>query len=307
MGTFLSELKRRIGTHNVTVVAAGVAFYGLLTIIPVLTAIVSSYVLVTDNPSEIQEQVTEAAGALDADTQELVSDIVSDIVDSMKDSAPVVVVLSVAIALFTASGTLQKVLAAVNLAYGYEETRPGWLMRIFSFALTTAAVVLVVILLALISALPIVLDQVDLGSATEATIGLVRLPVAILLFVGALTVLYRHGPRRIPRTPWLNPGAFVGGGLFLLFAAGLSFYTNNVGSLPASYGLLGGIAVIMIFFQLTAVAVIVGAEINDIVETQQPSGGDTAPEASDDGAKPMSRTTAMATLAAVLLSGRRPD
>lgn len=271
--SILLELQRRIGVHNVVVVAAGIAFYGLLTLIPVLTALVATYALFSD-AADIESQVTEAAGALDGSTQELITEQMTDIVESMQGSATIVVIGSILVALFSASGTVQKLLAAINTAYEHADTRPGWQARLLSFGFTAAAIVGVVVLLTLISAAPLILDQVDLGGGAELAIGLARLPIALLLFVIGLTVLYRYGPDRRPRTPWRNPGALVAGGLFLVFALALSIYTSSVGGLPPSYGLLGSVAVLMIFLQLTAVAVIIGAEVNAAVE--EANAADTA-------------------------------
>ena len=313
MKQVLLEVKDRFGAHNVMIIAGGIAFYGLLTLIPVLTALVASYALVSD-PAEIESQVTEAAAALDSDTRDLIKDLTTNIVESIQGSATLVIIGSILVALFTASGTVQKILAAINAAYGNIDSRPGWLVRLISFGFTTAAILMLVVLAFLISAAPLILDQIDLGSAAELAIGLARLPVALLVFVSGVTVLYRYGPDREPRTRWRNPGAMVGGGLFLLFAAALSLYTSYVDQLPPSYGLLGSVAVLMIFLQLTAVAVIVGAEVNaavegvgieiDYDEGEQRSARRPA-ERSGDAAAPLSLPKAVAGLIALSLFGRR--
>jgi membrane protein len=309
--TVLLELKRRIGLHNVTVTAAGIAFYGLLTLIPILTALVATYALVSDDPSRIEDQVSGAAGALDGDTQKLLSDLIGDIVESMRGSATAVIVGSILIALFSASGTVQKLLRSINLAYEVTETRPGWMLRLMSFAFTAAAIVLMVVMTSLISAVPLILDRLDLGAGAELAIGLARLPVAVLLFVAGVTVLYRYGPRRVPRTPWLNAGSFAAGGLFVFFSLGLSLYTNNIGALPASYGLLGSIAVLMLFLQLTALSVIVGAELNASVEESEAVSsavvGSTGTSPGDDRVEPLSSGTALAGLVALIVLGRRRE
>lgn len=307
----LLELKRRIGAHNVVVIAAGIAFYGLLTLIPVLTALVATYALFSD-PAEIESQVADAASALDGSSQELISEQITNIVNDMQGSATAVIVGSILLALFSASGSVQKLLAAISAAYEVTESRPGWQVRLLSFGFTAAAIIGVVVLLSLISAAPLVLDRVDLGSGAELAIGLARIPIALIVFVFGLTVLYRYGPDRRRRTPWRNPGALVGGGLFVLFAIGLSIYTNSVGGLPASYGLLGSVAVLMIFLQLTAVAVIIGAEVNAAVE---PDDDATSTDWSIDGrrpvdevvadARPLSFGQAVGGLIALFVFGRR--
>ena len=307
----LLELKRRIGAHNVVVIAAGIAFYGLLTLIPVLTALVATYALFSD-ASEIESQVTEAAAALDDSTQELITEQMTNIVESMQGSATVVIIGSILLALFSASGTVQKLLAAIGTAYEHAEPRPGLMVRLLSFGFTAAAIVMVVVLLSLISAAPLILDRVDLGSGAELAIGLARIPLALLLFTIGLTVLYRYGPDRHPRTPWWNPGAVVAGALFVLFALALSIYTSSVGGLPPSYGLLGSVAVLMIFLQLTAISVIIGAEVNAAVEKVNTAASE--PGCSDGrrpvnevvaDAEPLSSGKALGGLLVLFLFGRR--
>ncbi len=311
MKAILLELRRRIGAHNVVVVAAGIAFYGLLTLIPVLTALVATYALFND-ATEIESQVAEAAAALDSSTRELITEEVTDIVERMQGSANLVIIGSILVALFSASGTVQKLLGAVDTAYEHADSRPGWMLRLLSFGFTAAATILVVVLLSLISAAPLVLDRIDLGSGAELAIGLARIPVALLLFMIGLTILYRYGPDRRPRTPWRNPGALVAGGLFMIFALGLSFYTSSVGGLPPSYGLLGSVAVLMIFLQLTAISVIIGAEVNSTVE--QARAAESEPDHLPGrrpvnevvaGAEPLSFGKAVGGLVALFVLGRR--
>ena len=85
----------------------------------------------------------------------VITDMITDIVESMQGSATTVIIASILVALFSASGTLQKVLGAINTAYNHRETRPGWLVRIISFVMTTGGIMLAVVLLGLISAMPL--------------------------------------------------------------------------------------------------------------------------------------------------------
>jgi membrane protein len=158
-------------------------------------------------------------------------------------------------------------MVTVAVAYETEETRPRLKLRAMAYGFTAAALVGVSLMVFVIGVVPNLLRRVDLGGAAERTIAIFQYPVLALLFAVALTVLYRYAPDREPRTPWRNPGAVAGTLLFLAFAIGFSIYSANVGAMPASYGLLGSIAALMIFLQLTAISVIVGAEVNSMVES----------------------------------------
>ena len=255
----------RIKGHNVVVTAAGIAFFGLLALVPTLIAIISVYGLVNrGNEDDIKQQIEDAAGALDDSTKEFVSDQLTSITTS--DGNLAALVLSIVLALFSASGAVQKMMGTTTIAYEAEENRPGWKVRLLAYGFTFGAVLGTVLMVTAVGIIPAVLDTVDLGSVAKAAIQFAQLPVLGILMALALTVLYRYGPDRSPKTPWLNPGAWVATGLWVLFAVLFSLYSSRIGELPSSYGLLGTVAALMIFLQLTALAVIIGAEYNAVVE-----------------------------------------
>ncbi len=271
----IREIRRRIKAHNVVVASAGVAFYGLLALVPTLIALVSIYGLVAD-PADIEQQVNDIAGSLDSDIQGLLKSQLEDIVGSVEDAENgsstnmfgrwAGLVIGIALALFSASGAVQKLIGTVAVAYEAEENRAGWKVRGMAYLFTVGAIVGIGLMVLVIGVMPNLLSRVDLGDVAEAAIAIGQYPVLAVLFAGALTILYRYGPDRETRTPWRNPGAVVATVLFLVFAVAFSFYSANVGAMPASYGLLGSIAALMIFLQLTTISVIVGAETNSIVE-----------------------------------------
>ncbi len=266
----LKEIARRIKAHNVMVTSAGIAFYGLLALVPTLIALVSIYGLVTD-PADIQGQVEDVAGSLDGTTKEFVTDLLTGIVGDNKEpggsvAAWIGLIVGILIALWSASGAVQKLISTISVAYEAREGRPGWRLRLMAYGFTAAAILGVAAMALVIGAAPALLDQVDLGRGLEAAISILQFPLLGLLFGGALTILYRYSPHRSTPTPWKNPGAVVGTLLFIFFAIAFSVYSANVGLLPASYGLLGSIAALMIFLQLTAIAVIIGAEVNSAIE-----------------------------------------
>lgn len=274
----VKEIQRRVKAHNVVVASAGVAFYGLLAIVPTLIALVSIYGLVTD-PNDIADQVDQFAGSLDGSTQELLTDQLESIIgeseaDAAEGSDGSVagtvgriggLAIGVLLALFGASGAVQKLIGTVAVAYEAPDSRPGWKQRLMAYGFTTGAIIGVAGIAFILGVLPAILSRVDLGGV-ESLINVLQLPVLALVFVAGLTILYRYGPDRSPRTPWRNPGAIVATVLFVLFAIALSVYIGQAGGLPPSYGLLGSIAVLMIFLQLTALSVIIGAEVNGAVE-----------------------------------------
>lgn len=315
----LRALPPRIKQHNVTVTAAGIAFYGLLALVPTLVAMVSIYGLVNQgNEDEIEGQIEDAAASLDESTKDFVVDQLEGITTS--DGNALALILSILLALFSASGALQKLMGTIAVAYESDETRPGWKLRLLAYGLTAGAIVTVVVMVFLVGVLPAILDQIELGAVATWAITLLRLPAFGLFFIVGLTVLYRVSPDRSVKTPWRNAGAVVATGLWLLFAVAFSIYSSQVGAMPASYGLLGTVAALMIFLQLTAIAVIVGAEYNAERENVEVSalsatyrgttaagaapGGSDAAGSSSSVVEPLPLGKALAGLAALFVLGR---
>ncbi|MGI9613729.1 MAG: YihY/virulence factor BrkB family protein [Acidimicrobiales bacterium] len=296
----VKEIPGRIKAHNVVVTAAGIAFFGLLALVPTLIAIISVYGLVNQgNEDDIKQQIEDAAGALDESTKEFVSDQLTSITTS--DGNLAALVFSILLALFSASGAVQKMMGTTTIAYDAEENRPGWKVRLLAYGFTFGAVLGMVLMVTAVGIIPAALDTVDLGSAAKVAIQFTQLPVLGILMVVALTVLYRYGPDRSVKTPWINPGAWLATGLWVLFAVMFSLYSSRVGELPSSYGLLGTVAALMIFLQLTALAVIIGAEYNAVVEESDASAArDVAPPP----AEPLGFGKAAAGVAALFLLGK---
>jgi len=297
----LKQIPGRLRAHNVAVTAAGIAFFGLLALVPTLIALVSIYGLVNQgNDEEIRQQIEDAAGSLDTSTKEFVEDQLLGITTT--DGNLVALVVGIVLALYSASGAVQKLMNTVSIAYDAEETRPGWKLRLLAYGLTLFSTLGVALMVTVVGIIPAVLASTDLGGAAEATIRILQLPAFALLFIFGLTVIYRYGPDRSPRSPWLNPGAPIAAGLWVLIAVLFSVYSSSIGAMPASYGLLGTVAALMIFLQLTAVAVIVGAEYNALAEAN----AERMVEADVPGAatEPLSFGKALVGLAALFVLGQ---
>lgn len=318
----IKKLLARIKAHNVVIMAAGIAFYATLALVPTLIALVSVYALVTD-PNEIADQISGLTESMDPDTGDLVTEQLETAVTEAKGSGYVALGIGIFLALFSASGAVQKLMLSINMAYGAIEGRKGWKVRGLAYLFTAGAIVGVVLITFLLGALPRVMEEVGLSGPTQTILNVLRFPLLGLAMIGGLTILYRFGPDRSPKTPWKNPGAIAGTVAFLLFAALFALYFSFAGGMPASYGILGSIAAIIIFFQLAAIAVIIGAEVNATVEQSAVAAlGATLPDGTPapagtvlpDGtvvpaapAEPIGLGKAIAGLAAIFVFGRSGD
>ncbi len=262
------EVISRFGRHNVTVIAAGISFYAVLAIVPTIIAGALIFARVVE-PSELETELLQQTESLSGTTRTFVQEtLIPSVMTEVSDArgeGTTGVLLALLLALWSASGAVQKLMKVTAAAYEAEETRSGWKMRLLAYGATAAAIVILGLLVVVLGLLPLLGDQLGLGDATQTVVSLLTYPVVALIIMGSFTLLYRYSPDRSPRTPWINPGAIVATIGFLLIAYGFSAYSGAISSLGAT-AIIGSVAVLMLFFQFSTIAAVVGAEINAVVE-----------------------------------------
>jgi len=272
---------------NVSMLAAGVAFYIFLALFPALIAAVTLYGLVAD-PADVERQINSLANALPADTASVISDQLRAVTSTSSSALSFGLVASVLGALFSASGGMANLVKAVNLAYDEEETRGFLKLRATALVLTMGAVVFLVVAVGLVAVLPVVLNAVGLGTAASLAIGIVRWVALVAFVMGALAVLYRYAPDRDnPRFSWTSVGAAVATVLWIIGSIGFSLYVSNFGSYGETYGALAGVVVLLLWLFLTSFIILFGAEINSEMEHQ------TAKDTTQGPEKPMGKRRAV--------------
>ncbi|UDY38054.1 YihY/virulence factor BrkB family protein [Dermatobacter hominis] len=240
----------------------------MLALVPALIAMVSLYGLVAD-PSDVTRQVEDLAGSLPASAQDLLTEQMDGLVERSSAGLSVAVIVSLALALWSASSGMQHLIEALNAAYDEDESRGAIKLRLLSLLLTAAAVVGVVVAVGLIAALPALLDSTGLGDAAQTVLNVLRWPALAVLFAVALAVLYRKAPDRDPaRVQWLSWGAVIATVIWIVASLLFAVYVDRFSSLGETYGSLAGIVVLMLWLQLTAAAVLIGAEVNAELERQ---------------------------------------
>ena len=273
---------------NVPLLAAGVAFYAFLALFPGLIAMVTLYGLVAD-PATVQEQIEGLSNALPPETATLIADQLREITSGDSNSLGIGLVVSLLAALFSASGGVQNMMKAINLAYDEQETRGFLKLRGTALLLTLGAVVFLVVAIGLVAVTPIVLDQLPLGVVGEA-LGHVARWVALVVFaVVALAVLYRYAPDRDnAKLVWVGVGSVAATVLWVVGSAGFSLYVSNFGKYGKTYGALAGVVVLLLWLFLTSYIVLFGAEVNAEAERQ------TAKDTTQGPTKPMGERRAVA-------------
>jgi membrane protein len=264
---------------QVPLLAAGVAFYAFLAIFPALIAVVSIYGLFAD-PSTIANQLNSLTAALPDEAARIITDQVTAL-STRRQTLGISLVLSVLIALWSASAGTSNLLTAINVAYNAEERRGFVKKRLLALGLTVAAIIFMVIILGLVAVLPPLLRAVFDTGALRWVLQIVGWLIVVVLVPAALALLYRLAPDRdAPRLRFASVGAVVATLIWLAASIGFSIYTATFGNYAKTYGVFAGIVVLLFWLWLTMYAILLGAEINAESEQQ------TVPEASEQQTPP---------------------
>jgi membrane protein len=253
---------------QVPLLAAGVAFYAFLAIFPALIAIVSIYGLFAD-PSTITNQLNSLTAALPDQARQVITDQVTALTTRRRQTLGIGLILSVVIALWSASAGISNLLTAINIAYDEEEKRGFVKKRLLSLGLTLGAIVFMVIVLGLVAVLPPLLKAVFGTGAMRWILQILGWLVLVVLVAAVLAILYRLGPDRdAPRMAWVSVGAVVATLIWLAASIGFSIYASTFGNYAKTYGVFAGIVVLLFWLWLTMYAILLGAEINAEAEQQ---------------------------------------
>ena len=262
---------------NVGILAGGIAYAAFLAIFPALIAGISLFGLVAD-PNTIGQQAEGVLAALPESAQPLLRDQIVSLTQTSGGALSWSLVISILLALWSASSGTSSLMTAINIAYDEQESRNFLKLRGTALLLTLGAIVFVLLTLALVAVVPAVLNALQLGTFINLIVQIVRWVLLVVLIVVALAVVYRMAPDRdAPQFKWTSVGALVAGVLWVLASLGFSLYVNNFGSYNKTYGALAGVVVLLLWLYLTSYIILLGAEINAESEKQTKQDTTTGP------------------------------
>jgi membrane protein len=256
----------RVGRDNLMLVAAGVAFYAMTAIFPAIAAFVSIYGLFAD-PNAVQEQISQYSSLLPADSLKLLTDALRNFASKSNSTLNIALLLSLGIALWSAKAGVSSLMTGLNIANETNEKRSFIVQQSVALGLTVGAVVFAAVAFSAIALLPVVINFLPLADAAKSALELGRWPLLAALICLGLAVVYRFGPYRVrAKWKWITWGATIATILWLLGSAGFSFYVSRFGSYDATYGSLAAPVVLLLWFWLSALVVLLGAEIDAELE-----------------------------------------
>jgi membrane protein len=264
----LRRTYHEMNRDRVQAVAAGVTFYALLSLFPALTAFVSLYGLVAE-PATIGEQLALADGFLPAGSVDFLREQIGRIASAGEAKLGFAFILSVALATWSANAGVKAIFDALNVAYGEDEKRSFFKLNAISLLFTIAILAFVILAITGIAAIPVMLDAISLGGATEWLIWLGRWPLLIAALMLGLSVLYRFGPSRDDaRWAWVSPGALFASIGWLAASLAFSWYVANFEDYNKTYGAIGAVIGLLTWMWLSAIIILLGAELNSEAERQ---------------------------------------
>ena len=257
-----ARLRYRVFRHHVPLLAAGLSFYGLMAVFPVLVMLLSLYGLIGD-PRAIERDLTAAQGFLPDEVIRLLEREMHKLVGHPVHHLSVGLALGFALTLAGASTAASALMHALNIVFGLEETR-GFLKRqAIALGLTAGLATFVAVLLGFLALTPTMLRHLGLDGSVASWLALARWPVAALLGGGALAAIYRLGPNHARGAGWMvgwgTPAATAG---WLVATALFSLYVATFHAFDKTYGSIGAVIVLLVWLYLTALVVLVGGEIH---------------------------------------------
>jgi membrane protein len=246
--------------------AAALTYYGLLSLFPALIALVSIVGLVGDPASTTQtvtQIVTKLGPSSAADT--FAGPIKS--ITSHRSAAGVLLVVGLATALWSASSYVGAFMRAANVIYETPEGRPFWKLRPLQILVTLVMLLLLAaVALALVLTGPVVdavAGPLGVGSTAVSIWNIAKWPVLLGVVVTMFAVLFYAAPNvKLAGFRWVTPGALFAIVLWLIASAAFAFYVANFGSYDKTYGALGGVVCLLVWFWITNVALLLGMELN---------------------------------------------
>ncbi|MFW7377266.1 MAG: YihY/virulence factor BrkB family protein [Oligoflexus sp.] len=262
------RVKDSFASDHISIIAAGVAFYGMLSIFPVLIAIVSIYGLFSD-PATVEAQIQSMTQVIPDDVALIIGNQLRDIAVNSPTSLGLGAAISILVAIASAAKGMKAIMEGFNIAYNEDETRGMIRLQAQAMLLTLGGVLTIVIAVSLIAILPGVLAFIGLSEYAESLLLIGRWPILATLFILGLSIVHRYAPdRREAKWRWVTAGSIASTLMILLASAGFAYFAENFGNYNKTYGSIAGVIVLLLWLYLMALSLLFGAELNSEIEHQ---------------------------------------
>ncbi|MGH6841654.1 MAG: YihY/virulence factor BrkB family protein [Methylocella sp.] len=253
---------KRVSRHNLTLVAAGVAFYALLALFPALGVTVALYGLIAD-PGQIARQMEGFGDLLPPEALKLLTDSLQSITQAGTSKHDIALITSLVVSLWSAKAAISSIMTGLTIAYEKTDERSFIVQTAISLGLTLGGIVFAIVALAAVAGVPALLALIPMNDGLRTLLALGRWPLLAMLVLFASAVLYGFAPYRSkPKWRWITWGSAFTALAWLAASALFSYYVTNFGSYDATYGSLGAVVILLLWFWVGTLVLLAGAEID---------------------------------------------
>jgi membrane protein len=292
-GLGVRELARRVYAEiwedEVLDRAAALSYYFLFALFPALLFLTALIGLAPwgDLMGRFMQYVSDV---LPPDAASLLSKTLAEVLRGARGG---LVSVGAAASLWAASSAMASIMAAMNVAYDVTDPRPWWKQRAIAVGLTLVFSVFTVTALLLMVFGPRIAEAVanltGLGPLFVSAWAVLEWPVAAVVVVTGIALVYYLAPAVKQRWYWVTPGSVFALAMWLLASIGLRLYVQYVGSYNATYGSIGGVILLLLWLYLAGVSLLVGAEINAEIEHAAAEHGERTAKAPGERVAPAER------------------
>lgn len=273
----LGRVWNGISRDHLSVVAAGVAFFAMLSVFPTIGALIALYGYVSD-PAEIASVLHTLRPLLPGDVYAMLADQVSQLIAAPQSSLGLASLVSLVLAIWFARAGVAGLMEGLNVVYREVDDRSIVVQYLIAVGLTLLLVLVAVAALVAVVAVPALLHFTEIGALGALLAQVVPLLILGVAMVFVIGLLYRYGPRRAAaRARWITVGAVVATVGWVLASLALSFYVGRFGNFNETYGSIGAIVGLMFWLYASAFVVLIGAELNAAMELQTERDTTTGP------------------------------
>ena len=272
------ELFKRTATEtiadDVLSLAAQQAYYFFFALFPALLALISiaSFFPVADIVPQLNELLSRVAPS---EVTKMIGDQIQKISDT---NAGGLLTVAFLFTLWSTSNAVMSMSNTLNAAYDITESRPWWKVRLNALALTVGLALFIITSMTLVIAGPQIGERLakamNLGPAFVTTWSIVQWPIVFTLIATAIAIVYYFAPDAEQEWVWITPGSVLATVLWIGASLAVSYYVKNFGSYTETYGVIGGVMILLLWFYATGIAILVGAELNAEIEHASPYGKD---------------------------------
>jgi membrane protein len=264
----LLRVYANISKHRVLALAAGMTYYSILAIFPAIAAFVAMYGLFSD-PATIVSHLDQIGGFLPGGAIDVAKEQLTRVAANGTQTLGLTFVVGLATSLWSANAAMKSLFDTLNIVHGEEEKRGFFKLNAISLGFTVGGVLFILVALGSIVVVPVILNYVGLSDASELLLRIGRWPAMFLILAFALALIYRFGASRdTPRWRWITWGSAIAALLWLCVSGLFSWYAASFGNFNETYGSLGAVIGFMTWLWISAIVILLGAEINAEMEHQ---------------------------------------